>query len=91
MENQPLLNLYSVSLSKNGNYAIVTLCEGQKPNRTFRKWLIPTSAVDGKPLAVVNGKTVRIELTIKDDFKKTESKPIKRTDDIDIVEDDCPF
>lgn len=91
MENQPLLNLYSVSLSKNGNYAIVTLCEGQKPNRTFRKWLIPTSAVDGKPLAVVNGKIVRIELPIKDDYKKSESKPVKHSDDADIAEDDCPF
>ena len=91
----PLLNLYAVRKSQNEKFIIITLVEGQKPHRTFRKWLVPTSCVEGKPQAIVQGEKVLIELPLSKEFKKQEAesgpKMTKAEDAPSIDEDDIPF
>lgn len=88
-QNQtPLLNLYAARKSQNEKFVIITLVEGQKPNRTFRKWLVPTGQVEGKPQAIVMGDKVHIELPLSREFKK--ASPAK-TEPSEIDEEDCPF
>jgi hypothetical protein len=86
----PLLNLYAVRKSQNDRFIIITLVEGQKPNRTFRKWLVPTSQTEGKPLAVLIDGKVHLELPLSKEFKKEapvqDQKPVETID-----EDDIPF
>ncbi len=92
----PLLNLYAVRKSQNEKFVIITLVEGQKPNRTFRKWLVPTNQVDGKPQAIVMGDKVHIELPLSKEFKKEvpnqKSNVIYETrETVSIDDDDIPF
>lgn len=106
MENSqtPLLNLYAVRKSQNERFIIITLVEGQKPHRTFRKWLVPTSCVEGKPQAIVQGNKVMLELPFSKEFKKQapengpkmtktdydDDGPMQSNGSLDM-DDDIPF
>lgn len=88
MENEtPVLSLYAVRLSKNGNYLLITFCEGKKPNRTFRKWILPVEK------AKIVGNDAQIDLHLETyDKKVTDTQVAKNREAMhDVEEDDCPF
>jgi hypothetical protein len=89
MENEtPVLSLYAVRLSKNGNYLLITFCEGKKPNRTFRKWILPVEK------AKIVGNDVQIDLHLETfDKKKVADEQIAKNRESmrEVDDDDCPF
>lgn len=89
MENEtPVLSLYAVRLSKNGNYLLITFCEGKKPNRIFRKWIFPAEK------AKIVGNDVQIDLHLETfDKKKVADEQLAKNRESmqEVSDDDCPF
>ena len=89
MENEtPVLSLYAVRLSKNGNYLLITLCEGKKPNRIFRKWILPVE----KAKIVDNDVQINLHLETYDPKKVATEQIAKNRESMqEVSDDDCPF
>lgn len=87
-ERTPALSLYAVRLSKNGDYLLITLCEGKKPNRIFRKWILPVDK------AKIVGNDVQINLHLETyDPKKVANEQLAKNREAmqEVSDDDCPF